>query len=90
MTIRYQLMRAQQDDAQRSGERDRLLLEVRRARGGRRHRPDPAALAMRLARLSFRWATAVPRNFPLSSGSPVPTSLSPGQHHLNDGISSGH
>ena len=43
MTIHQDLIRAIQDDAQRAGERDRLLLEARRARKTRRPRPDPGA-----------------------------------------------
>jgi hypothetical protein len=58
MTIHHCLMRASQDDAKRAGERDRLLLEVRRARITRRQRARPAAPARRIARLLFRRATA--------------------------------
>lgn len=58
MTIHQYLSKAVQDDAQRAGERDRLLLEARRARGSRRPRAGPAAPARRLARLLFRRATA--------------------------------
>jgi hypothetical protein len=43
------LMKACKDDAQRAGERDRLLLEARRASKACRQRPDPAAPARRLA-----------------------------------------
>ena len=66
MSIREYLMKARQDDAVRAGERDRQLLEARRAKAGRHH-PEPAALAAaiapispvkRLARLMFRRATA--------------------------------
>jgi len=67
MTIHQYLTKARQDDAQRAGERDRLLLEARRARGARRQRPDPAAPARRLAQLLFRRATQVPRGFPPSA-----------------------
>jgi hypothetical protein len=45
---------AVQADAQRAGERDRLLLEVRRTRSARRKRVDSAAPAGRLARLLLR------------------------------------
>jgi hypothetical protein len=51
-------MKARENDAQRAGERDRLLLEARRARRARRQRLVPAAPARRLARLLFRRATA--------------------------------
>ena len=47
MTIHEYLMKAIQDDARRSGERDRLLLEARRARRARRQRLVPAAPARR-------------------------------------------
>jgi hypothetical protein len=47
MTIYGYLMKAVQDDARRAGERDRLLLEARRARGARRQRLVPAAPARR-------------------------------------------
>jgi len=66
------LMKAIQDDAQRAGERDRLLLEARRAHVARRPRAGPAAPVRRLARLLFRqadrlgqrggrWSTAGPQ-----------------------------
>lgn len=60
MDIREYLMKARQDDIERAGERDRLLLEAQRARKARRYRPGPAAPTKRLtlARLLFRWATA--------------------------------
>jgi len=45
MTIHEYLMKAIQDDARRSGERDRLLLEARRARRARRQRLVPNAAA---------------------------------------------
>jgi hypothetical protein len=41
MTIYEYLMKAVQDDARRAGERDRLLLEARRARRARRQRLVP-------------------------------------------------
>jgi hypothetical protein len=59
MTLRHQLMNCYQDDARRAGERDRLLLETRRARGALRQRPDPDAPARRLIRLLFRRGSAV-------------------------------
>ena len=67
MSIHEYLMKARQDDAVRAGERDRQLLEARRARRAGRHHPEPAAPAAaiapispvrRLARLMFRRATA--------------------------------
>jgi hypothetical protein len=51
--MRQYLMKAVQDDAQRAGERDRLLLEARRAHVARRPRARPAAPVRRLARLPF-------------------------------------
>jgi hypothetical protein len=47
MTDYEYLMKAVQDDARRAGERDRLLLEARRARKARRQRLVPAAPARR-------------------------------------------
>ena len=58
MTFHQYLSNAVQDDAQRAGARDRLLLEARRARLPRRARPVPGAPAKRLARLLFGRATA--------------------------------
>lgn len=58
MTIHHYLMRASQDDAKRAGERDRLLLEARRARITRRQRARSAAPARRIARLLSRRAAA--------------------------------
>ena len=57
MNIRRSLIEAIQDDARRTGERDRLLLEARRARKACRPLRDPAAPARHLARLLSRWAT---------------------------------
>ena len=57
MIIHEYLLKARQDDAVRAGERDRQLLDTRRAGMARRQRPDPAAPAAatapvrRLARL---------------------------------------
>ena len=56
MTFHEYLAKARQADAQRAGERDRLLLAARQARSARRHRTGPAARARRLARLMFRRA----------------------------------
>jgi hypothetical protein len=57
MTIHEYLTKAVQDDAQRRGERDRLLLlEARRARAARRQHAGHTAPAVRLARLLFRRA----------------------------------
>jgi hypothetical protein len=58
MTIQQGLMNAVKDDAQRAGERDRLVLEAQRAGPARRPRAGPAAPVGRLARLLFRRATA--------------------------------
>jgi hypothetical protein len=58
MSIHHGLMKAVKDDAQRAGERDRLLLEARRA-GLARYLPAGAAAPVRrLTRLLFRRATA--------------------------------
>ena len=51
-------MKAVHDDAQRAGERDRLLVEAQRAGRARRRRAGPAAPVWRLARLLFRRAPA--------------------------------
>ena len=64
MSIHEDLLRARKDDAVRAGERDRQLLQARRARMARRQRPEHAAPAAgiapvrRLARLLFSRATA--------------------------------
>ena len=58
MSIHQYLSKAVQDDAQRAGERDRLLLEAQRAGPARRPRAGPAAPVWRLAQLLFRRATA--------------------------------
>ena len=47
MTVHEYLMKAVQDDARRAGERDRLLLEARRARRARRQCLVPTATARR-------------------------------------------
>ena len=57
MTIHQYLSKAVQDDAQRAGERYRLLLEARRARAARRPRAGPAAPVKRMAWLLLRRAT---------------------------------
>ena len=51
MTMHEYLVKAVQDDARRAGERDRLLLEARRARRARRQRLIPAAPARRLTEM---------------------------------------
>ena len=62
MSIHEYLMKACQDDARRAGERDRQLLEARRARKAARNHHEPAALpavmsqVRRLARPMFRRA----------------------------------
>jgi len=58
VSIQQGLMKAVNDDAQRAGERDRLLVEAQRAGRARRPRPGPAAPVGRLARLLFRRAPA--------------------------------
>lgn len=66
MTLHEHLYKAVRDDALRAGERDRLVLEARRARVARRPRKAPVAPVRRLAgtpvtrlaRLLFRRATA--------------------------------
>jgi len=81
MSLRHQLMNCCQDDARRAGERDRLLLETRRARAALRPRPDPVAAAWRLIWLPFRQVAAARRTFPVSpeqiAETTVHTSLSP-------------
>jgi hypothetical protein len=56
MTFHEYLAKARQHDAQRAGERDRLLQQARQARTARRYRTGPAARARRLARLILRRA----------------------------------
>jgi hypothetical protein len=51
MIIYEYLMKAIQDDARRAAERDRLLLEARRARSARRQRLVPATPARRRTEL---------------------------------------
>jgi hypothetical protein len=58
MVIHQHVSKAVLDDAQRAGERNRLLLEVRRARMARCKRVVSAAPARRLARLLLRRAPA--------------------------------
>jgi len=58
MIIHQYVSKAVQDDAQRAGERDRLLLEARRARTAGRDRVVPAARVRRMARLLLRRAPA--------------------------------
>jgi hypothetical protein len=54
------LRKAVQDDAHRAGERDRVLLEARRARTADRQHADPPALISRLTRMLFSRVTARP------------------------------
>jgi len=58
VTFHEYLSKAVQNDAQRAGERDRLLLEAQRAVAARRPRAVPAVPIRRLARLLFRRAAA--------------------------------
>ena len=58
MIIHQYVAKAVQDDAQRAGERNRLLLEARRARMPRPKRVASAAPAGRLARRSSSRAPA--------------------------------
>jgi hypothetical protein len=58
MIIHQYVSRAVQDDAQLASERNRLLLEARRARPARRKRVTSAAPTRRLARLLLRRAPA--------------------------------
>ena len=58
MLIHQYVAKAIQDDAQRAGERDRLLLETRRVHMAGRERVVPAARVRRMARLLLRRAPA--------------------------------
>ena len=58
MVIHQYVSKAVQDDAQRAGDRDRLLLETRRARMAGRERVVPATRVRRMARLLLRRAPA--------------------------------
>jgi len=58
MTFHQYLSNAIQDDAQRAGARDRMLLAARQARPPRRPRPVPGAPAKRRFRLLTRRAIA--------------------------------
>ena len=58
MIIHQYVSKAVMDDARRAGERNRLLLEARRARVARRKPVVPAAPPRRLARLLLRRAPA--------------------------------
>ena len=58
MIIHQYVSKAVQDDAQLAGERNRLLLEARRARTARRKPVVPAAPVRRMARLLLRRAPA--------------------------------
>ena len=55
MSDRQYLMKAYQDDARRAGERDRVLLEARRASLKRPRGPSLVALVTRGGRLLSRW-----------------------------------
>jgi hypothetical protein len=57
MTIHQYLVQACKDDAQRAGERDRVLLEARRVGLIRRPGAGLAALFMRGVRLLSRWTS---------------------------------
>ena len=64
MIIHQYVAKAIQDDAPRAGERDRLLLEARRARTACSKRMVPAVPMRRMARLLLRRAPAwSPRHF---------------------------
>jgi hypothetical protein len=58
MIIHQYVSKAVQDDAQRAGERDRLLLEAQRVHTARLQRVVPAARVRRVARLLLRRAPA--------------------------------
>jgi len=58
MIIHEYVLEAVRDDARRAGDRNRLLLEARRARTSRRKRVISAAPTRRLARLRLRRAPA--------------------------------
>jgi hypothetical protein len=58
MTFHEYLSKAAQNDAQLAGERNRLILEARRASTTRREPISPAAPVRRLARLLLRRAPA--------------------------------
>lgn len=65
MSIHKALMNACQDDARRAGERDRLLLEARRANLTRRGRAGPIAPVKSMATLVLHRATGTrPARFP--------------------------
>ena len=55
MTIHQYLMQASKDDARRAGERDRVLLEARRAGPPRRPGASLAAPVTRSGQLLSRW-----------------------------------
>ena len=57
-TISEYVIKAREGDARRAGERDRLMLEVRRARMAMHRRPSPV---VRLTNLLSRWARAMRR-----------------------------
>jgi hypothetical protein len=75
MSIHEYLLKARQDDAVRAGERDRRLLEARRARMAGRHRPEPATVAATIARVApVGWlARLMLRALPRRASGPAPT-----------------
>ena len=79
MSIHEYLLKARQDDAVRAGERDRRLLEARRARMAGRHRPEPATVAATIARVApVGWlARLMFRALPRRASGPAPTSRDP-------------
>jgi hypothetical protein len=54
MTFHEYLAEARQHDAQRAGQRGRLIQQARQNRIARRHHAGPAARALRLGRLILR------------------------------------
>ena len=58
MVIHQYVSKAVQDDAQRAGERDRMLLETRRVLMAGRERVVPVTRVRRMARLLLRRAPA--------------------------------
>jgi len=64
MIIHQYVSKAVQDDAQLTGERNRMLLEARRARKPRRERVTSATPTRRLARPTRRLARLLLRRAP--------------------------
>jgi hypothetical protein len=87
MALHHQLMNCRSGRRPAVRERDRLLLDTRRARGALRPRPDPDAAAWRLIRLLSRRVAVAQRTFRASpeqiAESRVHTSLPPGQQQRN-------